>query len=191
MSESHSTVEYRDVPGFPGYRVGSDGTVWSCRVTGSHFSAPGKTWHLLRGCYDHDGYKLFSPRRDGKNHTLRVARIVLLAFVGPPPLPGMEAAHENGIRADNRLVNLRWATHVGNEADKQRHGTLPAGEKNPMAKLTVPRVIDIKRRLLAGESQSRIAVWHKVSQNTISRINLGESWKEVIVPPVAIPQATE
>jgi hypothetical protein len=27
---SQPPVEYRDVPGFPGYRVGTDGSVWSC-----------------------------------------------------------------------------------------------------------------------------------------------------------------
>lgn len=30
MSDDVSTVEYRDIQGFPGYRVGSDGTVWTC-----------------------------------------------------------------------------------------------------------------------------------------------------------------
>lgn len=29
-STEKPTVEYRDIEGFPGYRIGSDGTVWSC-----------------------------------------------------------------------------------------------------------------------------------------------------------------
>ena len=29
MAENQSTVEYRDIQGFPGYRVGSDGSVWT------------------------------------------------------------------------------------------------------------------------------------------------------------------
>lgn len=32
MSDANSTVEYRDIKGFPGYRVGSDGSVWTTLV---------------------------------------------------------------------------------------------------------------------------------------------------------------
>lgn len=32
MPEFDSTVEYRDVEGFPGYKVGNDGSVWSSLV---------------------------------------------------------------------------------------------------------------------------------------------------------------
>lgn len=30
MVESDPTVEYRDIPGFRGYSIGSDGSVWTC-----------------------------------------------------------------------------------------------------------------------------------------------------------------
>jgi hypothetical protein len=33
----------------------------------------------------------------------------------------METCHNNGNPADNRLENLRWDTHVANEADKRLH----------------------------------------------------------------------
>lgn len=32
MSDVQSTVTYRPINGFPGYRVGDDGSVWSCLV---------------------------------------------------------------------------------------------------------------------------------------------------------------
>lgn len=51
-----------------------------------------------------------------------VHRLVLLTFIGPPP-PDMECCHNNGDPADNRLINLRWASHLDNMDDKRRHGT--------------------------------------------------------------------
>lgn len=50
-----------------------------------------------------------------------VHTLVLRAFVGPPP-EGMEGCHENDIKHDNRLVNLRWDTRLANILDKIRNG---------------------------------------------------------------------
>lgn len=49
-------------------------------------------------------------------------RAVLEAFVGPCP-EGMQACHNNGDCADNRLANLRWDTPQGNAQDRIAHGT--------------------------------------------------------------------
>ncbi len=51
-----------------------------------------------------------------------VHRLVLEAFIGQCP-DGMECCHNNGVRNDNRLSNLRWDTTSANMFDKQRHGT--------------------------------------------------------------------
>jgi hypothetical protein len=51
-----------------------------------------------------------------------VHRLVLLAWVGPPPA-GTEACHNNGMADDNRLVNLRWGTRSENTRDMVSHGT--------------------------------------------------------------------
>jgi hypothetical protein len=52
----------------------------------------------------------------------------MLAFVGPRP-EDREIAHWNGDRADNRLVNLRYATKSENALDRVRHGCV--GDKHP------------------------------------------------------------
>ena len=49
-----------------------------------------------------------SVRRNGKMH--RIAKLVALAFHGPPPSRNHTADHINCDRADNRAVNLRWAS---------------------------------------------------------------------------------
>ena len=72
------------------------------------------------------GYQSVLLRIEGRSVRRYVHRMVLEAFVGPPPSPEHQTAHGNGDRADNRLENLRWATPVENQADVDRHGTRSA-----------------------------------------------------------------
>lgn len=69
-----------------------------------------------------NGYLIVTLWRDGRQRTRLVHRLVLTAFVGPPP-EGQEALHANNDRADNRLENLSWGTHSENMLDQVEHGT--------------------------------------------------------------------
>jgi hypothetical protein len=59
---------------------------------------------------------------DRRHFTAYVHRLVLKAFVGPCP-EGMEGCHWDGDACNNKLDNLRWATHAENVEDSIRHGT--------------------------------------------------------------------
>lgn len=107
-----------------------------------------------------------------------VHRLVLEAFVGPCP-EGMEACHNDGNPANNRLENLRWDTSKGNAADRRLHGTDAIGEKNPAAKLTEEGVRLIKRRIACGEADGIIADDYSVSPFTIKAIRLEQNWRHV------------
>lgn len=62
---------------------------------------------------------------EGVQHTNRVCRLVLLAFVGPCP-EGQEACHDPDPNPMNcRLLNLRWDTRSENRLDRVRHETDP------------------------------------------------------------------
>jgi hypothetical protein len=67
------------------------------------------------------GRPMVTLSRDGEDFNQFVHRLVLLAFVGPPP-EGTEGCHEHNDAIDNRLVNLRWDTHSNNLLDMQREG---------------------------------------------------------------------
>jgi hypothetical protein len=69
--------------------------------------------------------------------------LVLEAFVGPRP-PGLEGCHANDIKADNRLVNLRWDTRKSNTRDKVRNDRIARGERNAWAKLTEAKIREIR-----------------------------------------------
>lgn len=113
--------EWRAIPGYEGaYEVSSLGSVRSLdRVTdrGRRWKGRAMTPSPMR-----NGYLIVTLWKDGRQKSPLVHRLVLTAFVGPPP-EGHESLHANGIRGDNRLANLSWGTHAQNQADQLVHGT--------------------------------------------------------------------
>jgi hypothetical protein len=102
--------EYRPIPGFPGLRASSDGSIES--------DAKGR-WSrvgfLRKGyVYVHHG---------GGQHAAH--RLIALAFHGEPTGPLVR--HLNGDPSDNRPDNLAWGTQLENMADAKRLGELRYG----------------------------------------------------------------
>lgn len=71
------------------------------------------------------GYLKVAINHNGAIKQAFVHRLVLLAFVGPPPLGKNDAAHLNGDPSDNRLSNLKWMSRRENCLHKRVHGVLP------------------------------------------------------------------
>lgn len=115
------------IDGYEGvYEVSDQGRVRSLdRVThdGKHLRG-----QILAPFRMPSGHIRYGLGRYGKSRTVKAHRLVLIAFVGPPP-EGMEALHRNGNPADNRLENLRWGTKSENAHDAVRHGSHPEARK--------------------------------------------------------------
>lgn len=173
MQNDSTPVEYRDIAGFPGYRVGDDGSVWSCRVIGSKNKH--SEWRRLPGRAK-NGYCEYRIRQAGVRITHLGHRLVLQAFVGPCP-PRMQACHNNGVRSDNRLVNLRWDTALNNIGDREKHGTTPRGSRNGSAKLTEEDVREIRSTYASGGCTYRsLADRFGISYTQVGSIIRGEWW---------------
>jgi len=176
MSDGHSTVEYRDIPEFPGYRIGSDGSVWSCR--NSQGGVGGGRWRRLRERVMPNGYRQ-ACLMPGPTYRY-VHRLILEAFVGPCP-PGMVACHNDGDRSNNTPGNLRWDTVQSNLADKVRHGTQTRGECHPAAKVTAETVCVIRARYAAGGVLMReLAAEYSLSPGGVLAIIHRKVWKHLV-----------
>lgn len=170
---------WRPVPDFEGlYEVSSMGRVRSVpRVItmcdGRRKPITGRILCQTR-C---DGNRLkVSLWRENIGYNRIVSRLVARAFLGEPQTPGLEACHEDGNQDNNRLDNLRWDTHVGNEADKLRHGTRLMGEKHSNAKITAD---DVRRIRASRVHHETLAARYGVHPHHIQRIQRGDRWKHV------------
>ena len=105
-----------------------------------------------------------------------VSRLMLAAFVGPPPSPDHEAAHNDGNPRNNVLGNLRWATPAENASDKERHGTSPKGEGNGHRKLTWPDVHCIRELADGGMSHRGLGAVYGVTPQNIRLIASRKTW---------------
>ncbi len=185
VSEINSTVEYRCLSslGFEGYRVGNDGSVWTCRAV---------RWSKgIRGgqSYNSDNWKPATTFMQlgyirvklNTNKKIFLHRLILLAFVGPCP-KGCIGCHSNGNKLDNRPENLRWDTPRSNAIDMVRHGTnhVMFGDDNPAARLCAAQVLMMRFECESGMlNQYELAAKYGVSQQTVSRIINRQTWRHI------------
>lgn len=123
-------TEWRAIPGWSGYyEVSDDGQVRSLDRTVEfvsrwgtvgHRRFPGRTLKLTTLFTGYHQVELNAG--EGRVTRDLVHRLVLAAFVGPCP-DGQEVRHLNGIRDDNKLLNLTYGTHSENQRDQALHGT--------------------------------------------------------------------
>ncbi len=125
------------------------------------------------------GYKRVNIVINGKRVIKRVHILVLETFRSIKP-QGMECRHLNGVKDDNRLINLVWGTPKENTEDKRIHGTLLVGEESFNVILTEELVKEIRELYKLGRlSQMKIAKIYNVSQTCIFRLVNRISWKHI------------
>ena len=94
-----------------GYTVCEDGTIGGIRFGPA-----------LKGILDNYGYHVVSLHlRPGVQKTYKVHRLVALAFI-PNPENKPQINHKNGVKTDNAVDNLEWATASENAKHAYRTG---------------------------------------------------------------------
>lgn len=128
-------------------------------------------------CRRYPGVSLYRAGSQLKTPTIHT--LVMTAFVGPCP-EGMQVAHNNGDRTDNRLENLRYATPLENSGDKFEHGTVLRGEQFSFAKMTEQTVLEIRRLYETGKfSQQSLADKFGINQTNVSQIVRRKTWTHI------------
>ena len=117
---------------------------------------------------------------------MMVHRMVWEAFNGTIP-PGQVINHLNGIKSDNRLINLEICTRQENTQHAIRtglfkptgpHGGGPVlfGENNPSARLTIKTVKKIQGLGYAGTRGAVIARLLGLKERTVYHVLAGDYW---------------
>lgn len=123
------------------------------------------------------GYRSVVLSDHGAQRSFLVHDLVLTAFVGVRP-EKHQGCHNNGLRDDNRLANLRYDTVRGNHADKCAHGTLVHSEAHPNARLCRADVASIRARY-SSSTKAALAREYEVDENHIYRIAARKRWAHV------------
>lgn len=134
------------------------------------FSYPGRELSLNKST---GGYMKVTVVFCGKTVSINSHILVAEAFHGVRP-HGLVVCHCNGIPYDNRPENLRWDTQLENNRDRTRHGTVPLGEKHPMARM---RASDIEYIRANNLTTRQVRENYGISNSQAFRIVKGDSWK--------------
>ena len=171
MVEQECNEEWRDVVGWEGfYSVSALGLVRSDR-SGS----------TLKPQKYSNGYQYVNLSRSGVKERRIVHRAVAESFIGPCP-PGHQVNHINGIKYDNRAINLEWVTPTENIRHAMKHGlTKINGEQNANAKLTDCSVWHIRKQYAAGEATlQELADRFGVCRSVVGRVVRQATWRHVV-----------
>lgn len=166
---------FREIEAYPGYRVGSNGSVWS--EWNSRWGRSG-TWRRRKLVPSKRGYLTVVLYNTAGRRRFYVHHLVLRAFVGPRP-SGLEGCHEDCNHQNNRACNLRWDTSAGNRADTIRAGRFARGEKMPHAKLDPEKVRAARIAYSQGRSAKSLARLHEVALNTMLKALRRQTWTHV------------
>lgn len=119
--------KWMPIPGYEGrYEVSDHGAVRGVpRTVFGRGGMPTRiAGRLLNQVVDAKGYHVVTLYRGGgSRRTVKVHRLVLVAFVGEPFDSSLQGLHRNGVPGDNRLSNLRWGSNSQNQIDSVEHGT--------------------------------------------------------------------
>jgi hypothetical protein len=109
--------EWRDIEGYPGYKVSSLGNV------------RGKQGFNLSLCVGSVGYYVVNLCRDSGQKQFKIHRLVAEAFIpNPDNLPFIN--HKDGVKTNNLPSNLEWVTPLGNVTHALRVGLTKSGAKH-------------------------------------------------------------
>jgi hypothetical protein len=127
MLEISSTNEiqevWKDAAGYEGfYQVSNLGNVKSCERFVKHPRGGNKLLKSkdMRLNNDTHGYKVVSLCKEGRENTIKVHRLVANAFIENVDNK-LQVNHINGVKFDNNVFNLEWATPSENL--KHAHST--------------------------------------------------------------------
>jgi hypothetical protein len=152
MAERDVVEIWKPVTVRDGYEASNLGNIrsvprWITSTTGQRYYSKGKILKKQKGP---NGYPVVNL--GAKFMTRYVHHLVMHAFFGPTP-SGKEILHNNDIKTDCSISNLRFGTRKDNHADQVRNGKL-SGWRN-YAELLLSQHTKIKGRKFINANDSQ------------------------------------
>lgn len=171
--DNDTTEQWKDIPGYEGkYQVSDQGRVYNI-----------KRGTLISGWVNSHGYQDVRISSIGNvRKKFKLHRLVMLAFEGECPIE-KEVNHKNGIKTDNRLVNLEYCT----QAENHFHAVHVLGAMKPPPappppkpqKLDASDVVLIRKLFADGANKKSLARLFGVTRHTVRSIIQRKIWKHV------------
>lgn len=177
---------WKNVKGYERYyQVSNLGKVKSLERIIKHWKGGNKTLkeRILKPGKSEEGYLLVVLHMNKKGKTKRIHRLVAETFIENQENKP-QVNHINGIKDDNRTINLEWVTAKENVNHGYKTGLITnkhsTGENNHMTKFVDQDIRDIRRMYKETNlSHSQIAKIYDVKKSTISHIINKVNWKHV------------
>lgn len=138
---------WKSIDGFEGlYEVSNFGVVRNM-----------KNGYMKKGCPNEKGYLRVFLRKNKKDYTRYLHRLVAQAFI-PNPDNKPTVNHKNGNKLDNRVVNLEWATHKEQTFHALKMGLIKKGEESPLYK-----------RIITEETKKKMKYKRNLNKNIFNK----------------------
>ena len=175
--------EWKDIKDYEGfYQVSNKGRIKSVdrEVKAGFGSTRIVKGRIMKTDLSNSGYLRVCGCKENKKFKIEVHRAVIEAFI-PNPKNKPECNHKDGIKTNNHVDNLEWATRSENQRHAFDNGlkNIPKGSNHHNTSLTEDDVRDIKKHLKDGLTQQTIADFYGVHSSTISNINTKKNWAHV------------
>lgn len=160
--------EWKKVVGFENYEVSNLGRVKRSECTIIY--SDGMKCFYKEKILKQDtprGYKRITLSKNNKTERYQVHRLVAYYFIDNP-LDKPCVNHINGIKEDNRVVNLEWCTYSENEKHSYRY----LNKINPIRKLNINDALFIRNNAIKGRGGNvkKLANLYNVSITTVCNI---------------------
>jgi hypothetical protein len=143
--------------------------------------------NALIGTVSGNGYVRVQLSRAGTTETFLIHKLVADAFIGPRP-DGHHIDHINGVRDDNRFVNLRYCSPQQNISYTVERGANAVADRNGASVLTADQVRAIRQAKSEGGrywGAARIAKELGVHESTVRKAASGKYYSALRIRRLA------
>lgn len=156
---------WKDIPQYEGiYQASNFGNIRSL-----NYKRTG-TIKILKPALDGKGYLRTALTKNGKSKTIKVHRIVAIAFLKLNP-DKYQVNHINGIKTDNSINNLEWSDNRLNQIHAVRLGLVKqkSGNKHHRTKHSDETIMKIYNEYKEGASKRELSKKYNISRSLFKR----------------------